>query len=78
MAFKIGSHRAKVYDTISAMGKLGLTCDEAIEDLKIPHASCSPTFTWLHKNGYIVGTKQYRKTNTGKKAEVYVLSELHG
>ncbi len=67
-----GTARAKVYDFIESCGGHGATDEEVQEDLDLPYSTSRPRRVELVTAGLVKATSRKRRTNSGRRAVVWV------
>lgn len=72
----LGYLQAKVYRAIAESGSGGLTTNELAEHLRIDRGSIQPRTSELRAQGRIRDSRQRRLNANGKKAIVWVASNL--
>lgn len=72
----VGQMKIQVYEFIASRGPDGATCDETEEALEMRHQTCSARFRDLRLENRIVQAGKKRLTRSGRKAEVYIATEI--
>ncbi len=72
---KAPAQRTAILSFIRMKGLHGASCDEAEVALGLPHQTCSARFKDLKDEGQIETLGEVRRTRTGSRAIVYIVSK---